>query len=299
MRSKNPFIKHFASRSKSENISKILFFIFFIMMSLVFLYPIVYCLISSFRSISDLAWPVDSLFPFPEKADFSGWQNLFKEFHVEAKGSYVYFGEMLWNSVWFTVAKVVLSLAASTVLAYACSKYRFPGKSLIYATVVFVQTIPIFGSAAASLKIFKAFGMINAPWFFWVAWLTGFDMSFIIMYGVFKNINDSYSESARIDGANDLTIFLKIILPMVFPTLIALMVTNSLSVWNEYSTMQIYLFDYPNLAYGLYKYGSTTRGTGFPGYYAAMLVTALPITIIYACSQRLVLKNISVGGLKG
>jgi len=296
MRNKGRIARHF-NRSKSENITKSIFLFLFLFVSFIFLYPIIYCLISSFRSQSDIAWGVTSLFPFPSEADFSGWSNLFKEFHVEAGGSYVYYGTMLWNSVWFTILKVVLSLAASTALAYACAKYRFPGKKLIYATVIFVQTIPIFGSSAASLKLFNTLGIINQPWFFWIAWVTGFDMSFIIMYGAFKNMSDAYSEAARIDGANDWTILVRVILPMAFPILLALMVTNSLTVWNEFSTMQIYLSNYPNLAYGLYKYGLKASST--PGYFAAMIITMLPITIIYASSQKLVLKNVSVGGLKG
>jgi len=299
MKLKTKLVNHFKNRSLSENITKIIFFCIFTFMCLVFLYPIIFCLICSFRTLVENIKGVSSLFPFPKEINLKGWENLFTEFVVQSyNGVITDFAGMLVNSLWFTAAKVLLSLLASTLLAYACAKYRFPGRGLIYATVIFVQTIPIFGSTAASLKLFQAFGMINRPWFFWVAWLTGFDMSFIIMYGAFKNMSDAYSESAKIDGASDLTVLLKIIFPMAVPILLALIVTNSLSVWNEYSTMQIYLNDYPNLAFGLYKFG-LENNTRDPSYYAAMIMTMVPIAVLYAASQKLVLKNVSVGGLKG
>lgn len=297
----NRFTRHF-KRSKSENITKIIFFVFFILMCLVFISPIVYCLISTFKTNVEITKTsgagVIGPFQFPSTLHFEAWANIFTDFKHDATGTN--FLGMLWNSAWFTVAKVVLSMAASTVLAYCCAKFRFPGKTLIYATVIFVQTIPIFGSGSTSFKIFSALNMVNNPALFWVAWITGFDMSFIIMYGTFKGVSNSYSESASIDGASEFSIFFKVILPMVFPSILAIMVTNSLTVWNEFSTMQIYLNNYPNLAYGLYLYQNASSGKySYASYYAAMILSMLPILIIYALSQKLVLKNISVGGLKG
>ena len=197
---------------------------------------------------------------------------------------------------------LILSLMASFILAYAVAKFNFPGKNLIYVIAVFVQTIPLFGTGSASYKLFDSLNMVNNPSLFWFAWVTGFDFTFIILHGTLTGISNSYSESAKIDGANNMTIFLKIIIPMVAPVLLALFISNSLTVWNDYSTIMVYLRDYPTLSYGLYVFqtGESVYARNAPAIQnAATIISALPIVLIYSFSQKLILTNISVGGLKG
>ena len=89
---------------------------------------------------------------------------------------------------------------------------------------------------------------------------------------------------------------------MVAPVLLALFISNSLSVWNDYSTIMVYLKDYPTLSYGLYVFqtGESIYAKNAPAIQnAATIVSALPIVLIYSFSQKLILTNISVGGLKG
>ncbi len=298
---------NFKRKPTSEKVTLIIFFIFFLAMALVFLYPIYSSILLSFTGKNNIKRDeVNSIFDFfviSGDPQVETWSHIVEYFSiVTSNGSEANLLTMLWNSIWFTALKVLCSLAASTALAYAVAKFNFPGKKLIYVVAVFVQTIPLFGSGATSYRLFDALGMVNNPYLFWIAWCSGFDFTFIIMHGVFSSINDSYAESARIDGANNLTILFRIILPMVTPTLIALIVTNSLTVWNDYSTIMIYLKDYPTLGYGLYEFQN-----GAASYVsnpvavrsAAMIVSMVPIALIYGCSQKLVLSNITVGGLKG
>ena len=143
--------------------------------------------------------------------------------------------------------------------------------------------------------------MINNPATIWLAWAMGFDYSAFVMYGTFQSISNSYKESAELDGANNLQVLWYIMLPQIIPCIVALAVTNFVSRWNEYSTSQIYLNKYPNLAYGLFifekKMVHSSNGEGI--YYAALIITAIPGVLIYALSQNAVINNISVGGLKG
>lgn len=299
-------ILHFHHKTISEKITYILFFIFFFAMSLVFLYPIYCALILSFTRTDSLItkeasnfWDFFKIYGEPQ---YESWSQVFDKFSITTDAGDQALPHMLFNSIWFTLAKVSLSLLCSAVLAYAVAKYNFPGKNLIYVLAVFVQTIPLFGSGSSQLKLFINLNMLNNPYLFWIAWCTGFDFTFIIMHGAFTGISDSYAESARIDGANNLTILGKIIVPMVTPILLALFISNSLGVWNDYGTIQVYLRDYPTLAYGLYAFQSgdavyVKNSTAIQN--AATIISAVPIIVIYSCSQKLILTNISVGGLKG
>ncbi len=290
-------LRKFWKKPLDEKIVFIVYFIFFVVMACVFLYPILYCLLSTFKSTAEFYDETTSLISLPKNPQFETWKNIFTLFQYGNNN----FGTMLWNSLWFTAVKVFCTVACSAMLAYAVAKFEFPGKKLIYATAVIVQTIPIFGSGATAYKIFSALGMVNNPKLMWLAWCTGFNMSFIILHGMFKGISNSYAESAKIDGASNLTILLKIILPLAAPTIVALMVTNSVTVWNDYSTIQIYLRDYPTISYGLYCFPNEAQyvENSQSVYYAAMLLSMIPIMLIYGLSQKLVLTNVSVGGLKG
>ena len=296
----------FHNKTLSEKLTFILYFIFFVIMALITLYPIYSAFLISFTSISNIvSKEITSFWDFfriSGKPQFDSWKNVVNEFSVTTDVGDQNLLNMLVNSIWFTIAKVSLSLMASFILAYAVAKFNFPGKELIYIIAVFVQTIPLFGTGSASYKLFDALNMVNNPTLFWFAWVTGFDFTFIIMHGCLTGISNSYSESAKIDGANNMTIFLKIIIPMVAPVLLALFISNSLSVWNDYSTIMVYLKDYPTLSYGLYVFqtGESIYAKNAPAIQnAATIVSALPIVLIYSFSQKLILTNISVGGLKG
>ena len=296
----------FHHKTLSEKLTFILYFVFFVVMALITLYPIYSAILISFTSISNIvSKEITSFWDFFHiygKPQFDSWANVVNEFSVTTDIGDQNLLNMLVNSIWFTIAKVSLSLMASFVLAYAVAKFNFPGKGLIYVIAVFVQTIPLFGTGSASYKLFDALNMVNNPALFWFAWVTGFDFTFIIMHGTLTGISDSYSESAKIDGANNMTIFLKIIIPMVAPVLLALFISNSLTVWNDYSTIMVYLKDYPTLSYGLYVFqtGESIYAKNAPAIQnAATIISALPIILIYSFSQKLILTNISVGGLKG
>lgn len=305
----NP-IKRFHNKSVSEKITYILFFIFFLTMSLVFLYPIYTSVITSFTTEDayvgkelNTFW---DLFTIPGVPQFDTWRDINSLFKVDIGGGtgVVYLPQMLWNSLWFTFLKDFLSLLCSFLLAYAVSKFNFPGKSFLYLVAIFVQTIPLFGTGASSYKLFDFFGMVNNPLLFWVAWCTGFDFTFIILHGALSGISNSYSESAKIDGANNFTILIKIMVPMLAPVLLALFISNSLGVWNDYSTIMVYLPDFPTLSYGLYQFQSTTSTTGYTPNATAVqaavtIISTVPLIILYSVSQKLILTNISVGGLKG
>lgn len=275
-------------------------------MALITLYPIYSGVLTSFTSIDgNVSKEIHSFWDFfviSGKPQFDSWKNVVNEFSVTTDVGDQNLLSMLFNSIWFTIAKVSLSLMASFILAYAVAKFNFPGKNLIYIIAVFVQTIPLFGTGSASYKLFDSLNMVNNPSLFWFAWVTGFDFTFIILHGTLTGISNSYSESAKIDGANNMTIFLKIIIPMVAPVLLALFISNSLTVWNDYSTIMVYLRDYPTLSYGLYVFqtGESVYARNAPAIQnAATIISALPIVLIYSFSQKLILTNISVGGLKG
>ncbi len=304
MTKENSFIKrkllHFSLKSTSEKVTYCVFFLFFVVMMVIFLYPIVSVLLNSFRTLDEYEElyvnPDASPFTLPNW-QFESWKGIFTDFHYK---NYTYL-DMLINSLWITGVKVVVNVMASTFLAYAVARFRFPGRNFLYALVIFSQTIPIIGTGAASYKLFTQLNFVNNPWLMWIAWFGAFDFAFIVLYGTFRGISSSYSEAAKIDGASNLTVLFRIVMPQAFPCIAALAIQQSITVWNDYTISLIYLRDYPTIAYGLFlvKTDAANGMNSGPLYSAIVCISMVPILVLYACTQKLMLTNLNAGGLKG
>ena len=288
--------KKFISFSIGARIALILFFFLFVFEAIIHLMPIFWVVNTSFKSVYS---PLNSFAVEPELFTFNNLKLVFTKFKILG----LRYTGMLMNSLWTTVLYIFVNVMSSTLLAYALARLNFPGKDFLYGLLIFIRTIPIMSTGSANFKLCVALGMVNNPLLIWLGWAGAFDYTCFILYGTFKSISKTYSEAAEIEGANQFQVLFRIIFPQAFPAILALAVTNITARWNDYTTSQIYLNKYPNLAYGLYQFANGSNNASFSGgklmYYAALLCAALPVVIIYATTQGLILKNISVGGIKG
>lgn len=122
----------------------------------------------------------------------------------------------------------------------------------------------------------------------------------MVIYAFFKNISWEYAEAALIDGAGHFTVFFKIMLPMAVPVVGALALLNGIGAWNAYMDVLLYNPDWPTLASGLYGLSRTLPRLGnTPAYYAALVIALIPILVLFCIFSDKIMKNFSVGGLKG
>lgn len=284
----------FRRRDTSQNVVFCIYFLLFILFALMSLYPIYWCFINSMKSLIEYKGDPIGL---PQRFSLLHYKMVFTEFEVAGQN----FWKMLFNSAWQTFGACFLNVAASVLVAYPISRYNFPGKKLIYGIIIFRITIPIVGSAAAQYKLFRTLNMLNNPKTFWVAWLGGFDLTALILYGYFSSISKTYSEAAYLDGANRIQVLWHAVLPQAVPCIVALFINQVLQKWNDYTTSQLYLREYPNLAFGLYEFESASLFVkdGKTVYFATVILTAIPPIILYSAGQKLMLENMSVGGIKG
>ena len=303
------------------------FFVFFFVFEFVYIYPMAWAFINSLKTgneytTNSIALPTSwgvwntykvniSIFGFTWSGEaiklpvpIGNYFEVFSTFRItsQTRGDFYYF-DMLFNSLWILVVHVTVNVLSSMLLAYALARFRFPGKNFLYSVVIFANTIPIIGSGPAAYKLAMNLQMVNNPAIIWLMWASGFDFAFIVFYGYFKGISASYSESAKMDGANNLTILFSVILPQIIPCLVAIAITQAIGIWNNYSISMVYMRDYPNLAYGMYVFQSNKFVAGLtnpmPSYFAAAVISCIPIIILYASTQNLILTNMTTGGLKG
>ena len=281
--------------SKSEKVTAYIFFALFVIIAVICIYPFFWAFNNSLKTFEEYS---NNSFAITESWNFINYPNVFLGYFQYNNVTYL---GMLFNSLWMVVVRVVVNVASSAMLAYAIARVRFPGKDFLYLVVIFVNTIPIIGSGPAAFKLLNALGMVENPLTIWVSWASGFDFAFIVLYGYFRGVSPAYSESAYIDGASELRTFWSIVLPQVIPCLVAIMITQAIGVWNDYGTVMIYLRKTPNLAYGLYMFNTESMyiADSKPIFFAAAVISAVPIIVLYPCTQNLILENMAAGGLKG
>lgn len=278
--------------SKEEKIVLSIVGVFFAIYSLTLLYPFLWAFINSFKSGPEY---YENPYAFPMEFNFN---NFVKAFSLQVRGTGLL--GLLFNSVWMTLLATVLSMTASVSMAYALAKYNFKGRNLLYMIAITIQIIPIVGSQAAMYRLVYNWNIANNPLLIGLLWISGFDFTFIVMYSYFKSVSWSFAEAAFIDGASHYQVFYKVMVPIASPAIIALTITVIISRWNDYMTPFLYMPNYPNLSLGIYILDLEKQLQGGPTvYFAAILISIIPILIIFIMFQDKIMHNTVAGGLKG
>ena len=265
--------------------------------------PFIWMFITSFKGLIDFQ---KSFLGLPKTWHFENYTEIFSILKIEARGTdgvlYSYgVGSMLSNSFTMALLGPAFSLLGMILCSYIVAKYNFVGKNFLFNLNIFVMIIPIVGTLANTLTVYKQFGIYNNMWLYIMLPYTPFGFNFLLMYGVWKGIPDSYAEAVTIDGGGHWTIFTKISLPLAMPTIFTLYILGFISRWNDYNASLVFLPSVPNLAYGLYEfqYNASKYGAILPEILAAFVVCSIPSVVLFACSQKIISKSLMIGGLKG
>ena len=206
---------------------------------------------------------------------------------------------LVFNSLWYSVGSMVLSLFFTSCTTYVVCKYKFFGRNFLYGMVIFTMMLPIVGAMPATYRFYKSINIINSPAILLTA-LGGFGGNFFILYAFFKGISWEYAEAAFIDGANHVKVFFSIMLPMALPAVSVLFITGFITHWNEYMAISIYMPQIPTLAYGLYIYESNMKYLGNqPVYFAGVLLAVVPCLVLFCVFQNTIMQTVHLGGIKG
>ena len=208
---------------------------------------------------------------------------------------------MTFNSIWFSVGSMVISLFFESAVTYVICKYNFRGRMLLYNLVIIRLMLPIVGTLPSAYRIYKQFGLLNSPRILVTAVdaLTG--GNFLIMYAFYKGISWDYAEAAFIDGANHFDVYFKIMVRMALPAISVLFITGFIGRWNEYLTISIFMPQLPTLSYGLYMFEQNMKYSGgdMPVYFAGVFIAAIPCITLFILFQNSIMQTVHMGGLKG
>ena len=221
--------------------------------------------------------------------------------------------DMLFYSLLYAGGTSFVTVSLYTMMGYVMAKYKFFGREALYAIGIFVMVTPIIGNTASMVQVREFFG-IRDNMFLLILTSNSCAFSglnFLLIHAACKRVPWDYAESAFIDGAGHVQVFLKIMLPMIMPSCAVVFVLMFLSVWNDYETFMVWLRFYPSLSLGLFNLYNrlqavqndpdvvTAMRMGTPTIMAAYVIAMIPTIALYLASQRLILDKFQVGGLKG
>ena len=213
-------------------------------------------------------------------------------------------------SVAKTVIGVVLHTALTAMVAYGMSRRNLMGRK-IYMNMG-ILTMFVSGGMIPTFLLFKELGLLNNFWVYIIPVLFSFyDM--VILMNFFRSIPFSLEESAMMDGANPFIIFVKIILPLSLPVLATIALFHGVFQWNDYMTANIYVDDrslYPlqmllfrivseNLSPAVATGTNVVRNTTSQSLQlATMVVTTVPVVVIYPFLQKYFIQGMTLGSVK-
>lgn len=279
-------------RGWSERIAFIVAFVIFFLYSLTIVYALLWACGSSLKSNREFYRAPLAL---PEKWLFSNYIEAFKVLRYNN----VNFIGMVVNSLWFSLGATFCHILACCATGYVFAKYRFRGRKLMYSIVILTMIIPIIGGLAAQYKLHYDLKLVNSPVIL-VTYLSGFGMHFIIMHSYFKSLSWNYAEASFIDGGGHIRTFFQVMLPLATAPIFALSIREFITMWNDYFTPLLYLDRMPTLATGLYYYRlELNYASNEPVYFAGIVMSMIPVLILFGLFQDKIMENVSAGGLKG
>ena len=267
-------------------------FVLFTMLAISIVYPFCWLFINSLKT--DFAFRQNS-FALPERIIFANYYNAMA---YSLNGNTIV--NMFFNSLINLVGIVSLGLFFSCCTAYVLSKYNFRGREFLFNLALIIMIVPTIGSTAVVYKMWNVLHIYDTYFSVFFMASSGFGTGFLLLYATFKNVSWTYAEAAFIDGSSHFRVFFEIMLPQVMPTVISILIITSIGVWNDYYTPFTYLPTKPTIAVGLYEIQSNAvTKQEYTMFFALMLISVLPIAILFVIMQNTIMENVVSGGLKG
>jgi raffinose/stachyose/melibiose transport system permease protein len=205
------------------------------------------------------------------------------------------------NSAVIAFVKVPIGIIVAALAAFAITRLKVPYPRLLLALFVMGTMVPIQVALAPLFRIMLGLGLLNTKIGIILPYIAfGLPYQVFILSGFFRAIPREMDEAARMDGATSLRIFWDIILPLATPALAALFVLDFVATWNEYSIALVLLQKQETWTIPLALQGfNTSYQTLYGPLNAAIIMSILPVVIVYLLFQRYFIQGIFTGAVKG
>lgn len=250
------------------------------------LVPALFMIMISFKSQGEF---LTNPLGFPAELKFENYQIAFNVIQ-----------RSLLNSGFLVVINVIGSLSLSTLAAYVFARFTFPGRNLLFWLITAILFIPPILTFAPRFVVVTQLNLIDTYWSLILPLIAGSQaFEIFVLRSFFIGIPNEIVDSARVDGANVMTVFLRIILPMSRPILATLAVLRVVDVWNEWlwPLVTIKSFELRPMAMQVF-YLSSDMGAHVPRQMAGYALATIPLLILFVFLSKQFVEGLTSGALK-
>lgn len=255
--------------------------------AIVFLFPCLWLILASF-SKSGSIYSLDGFFPSEYSLD--SFKTLFTDTRM-----YNY-PQWFKNTLFIAVCSALLGTFLVILTAYTMSKFEFKGRKMIMKTTLLLGMFPSFMGMTAVYILMTQFNLINSHLGLILIYSAGAPMGYLVQKGFFDTISNSIYDAARVDGANNFKVFVKITLPLSGPMLVYTALTSFTWPWSDFILPKLLLKekDLYTVAVGLMGLGESE----FSRFAAGSVFIAVPIVILYFILAKYMVNGLSAGAVK-
>lgn len=270
-----------------EVADKFLTYSLLIIVSLIFVFPCFWLVISCFSKSGDM-YSFNGFFPSEYSLDS------FKLLFTDT----VMYNYMSWftNTLFVAVVSSLLGTMLVILTAYTISTFEFRGRKALMKGALVLGMFPSFMGMTAVYLLMTQFGFINSHLGLALIYAGGAPMGYLVQKGFFDTIPKSIYEAASIDGASNFKIFCSVTLPLSKPMLVYTLLTQFAWPWSDYILPKLLLKDKSlwTVAVGLMSLPETE----FARFSAGSVFIAVPIVILYFCLSKYLVNGMSAGAVK-
>lgn len=272
-----------------QHISKVLMVIFFIIVSLTVIYPMVYVVSGSVAPGNSIA-DMDPK-PFARGVTWAHFKYLFNE---------TQYGLWFLNTLKIAVSTSIITMAITSLSAYIFSRFRFSIKKPMLMSLLILQVFPSFVGMIAIYVIIQRIGGFDTLWGLVLVYIAGnipYDVWMVKSY--IDTIPKSLDEAARIDGASHFRIWATIVMPVAKPIITFLGITTFTGPWMDFIFPKMILRspEKQTLALGLFSF-VTDKKNEFTTFAAGSIIIAIPFVIFFIFSQKAMMMSMGAGAVK-
>lgn len=256
-------------------------------LTLVFLIPIVWVICSSFKGVGDLfSWPPTL---FGKNPSLSNYQTAMRQGN---------FSRYFINTVFVSLIATFLTVVVNVMSGYAFAKYHFRGDKLLFGVVLATLMVPLEVIMIPIFKVIVTTGLYNSLWGLIIPAVASPTAVFLVRQ-YYVGIPDAYMEAARIDGASEFHILLRIMLPVAKPVISVLCIFSFMWRWNDYLWPKL-VINSKN------KFTVQLALANFAGEYsvdwnsllAMSVISMIPVIIVFVNLQKYIIGGMTAGGVK-
>ena len=275
-------------KKKKISVSRIVIFVFLAVLAIICVLPFYSMIISATRSSAELA----------RGMGFTPGKNLLPNYKELTR--IVPIWKWFLNSLLISVPSTVLTGYFGGLTAYGFEKFRWRGQKILYWVVLSTMMIPTQVTLIGLFQISKIYGVLNTYIPLIVPAIANGATVFWMRSSIESSIDDAYIEAARMDGCSELSIFNRIVLPLLKPALATISILNFVGSWNNYMGPLILIntVDKYPMALGIAVLKQMDK-SDFGVIHTGIAISIVPIMVVFTFLSKKIIGGLTVGGVKG